>query len=389
MQVCCLTSLDELAPYAEDWDRLAAGMPFRSWNWLSTWWRHFGSESTADDVGAQLCVLCMFDHVDDLVGVAPWYVDRSATHGRAIRSLGWGEVGSGGPGILCRSGSQGPVAEALADYLADQPDVYDPDRLRWDLLELTDVAAEDAVVGRLARDLADRGAAVHSRPGTACWRIELPATWDEYLQTLSPSHGEQVRRLQQEMLATGRAVLQSVDQVDDLSASIDMLIDLQQRTPRESASFASTQFVSTRLAAFHREVMPGLLRAGQLQLHRLEIDGSPVAIEIHLTGGGIVHAYRSAVDSEASGRQPDCPFGRLATLATLRRAIEQGYRAFDLLWGDESEKMLWRAEPRATLSVDVVPDRTAARWRHHLCLAGNHVKHWLKGGLYSAAEQGD
>jgi len=315
------------------------------------------------------------------VGVAPWYVDRSATHGRALRSLGSGEVGSGDPSmnILCRSGSQGPVAEALADYLADPPDAYDPDRLRWDLLELTNVAAEDAVVGRLVRHLADRGAAVHSRPGAACWRIELPATWNEYLQTLSPSHGEQVRRLQREMLAAGRAVLQSVDRIDDLSASVDMLVDLQRRMPGESARFA----------AFQREVMPCLLRAGQLQLHRLELEGSPVAIQVHLTGGGIVHAYRSVVDLEASDRQPDCPFARLATLATLQWAIEQGYRGFDLLWGDESEKTLWGAKPRATVSVDVVPNRTAARWRRHLCLVGNHVKHWLKGDLHWAVEPGD
>lgn len=387
MQVYCLTSLDELSPYAEDWDRLAGGMPLRSWNWLSTWWRHYGNESAAVEGGARLAVLCVFDHADDLVGVAPWYVDRSATHGGAVRSLGSGEVGLGNPGVLCRSGSERPVAEALADYLADQPSEFDPDRLRWDLLELTDVAAGDAVVGRLVRDLADRGATIRSRPGVSGWRIRLPATWDEYLRRLSSSDGEQVRRLQQEMLATGRAVLHSVERIDDLSASIDMLIDLQQRTPHASVSFASPQLASPLFAAFQREVMPGLLRAGQLQLHRLEIEGSPVAIEVHLTGGGIVHAVRSAIDREAAERQPDCPFARLATLATLRWAIEQGYHTFDLFCGDESEKTFWCAEPRATVSVNVVPDRTAARWRHHLCLAGSHVKHWLKGDLHSAAEQ--
>jgi len=386
MQVYCLTSLDELASYAEDWDRLAADMPLRGWNWLSTWWRHYGSEPMSEETGAQLAVLCVFDHVDDLVGVAPWYIERSATHGRALRPLGAGEVSSSGPGILCRPGSQVPVTEALADYLAELPDAYDPDRLRWDLLELNDVDAEDAAVGRLIRCLADRGAAVHTRPGSPCWRIELPATWDEYLQTLSPDHGEQLRRLQREILATGRAVLHSVDRIDDLSTSIDMLIAMQRRMPRRSASLGPSIFDSTRFAAFQREVMPRLLRSGQLHLHRLEFEGSPVAIEIHLTGRGMVHAFCPAIDQEAAQRHPDCPFDRLATLATLRQAIEQGCRSFDLLGGDESQKAFWHAEPRATVSVEIVPDRAAARWRHHLCLAGNQVKHWLKGDLRWAVE---
>ncbi len=76
--------------------------------------------------------------------------------------------------------------------------------------------------------------------------------------------------------------------------------------------------------------------------------------------------------------------GRISTLATLRRAIEQGYRAYDFLRGDEPYKARLRAAPRPCLAVRVVPDRTGPQLRHHLWLAGSNVKHWIRRGLKSA-----
>jgi len=41
MRVTRFDNLDDLSRLAADWDRLAAGNPFRSWAWQSTWWRHY------------------------------------------------------------------------------------------------------------------------------------------------------------------------------------------------------------------------------------------------------------------------------------------------------------------------------------------------------------
>ena len=67
------TSLDELAPYADDWERLAAGVPFRSWTWLWHWWRHYGPRKDGDRSRSRLAVLGVFDDANSLVGIAPWY----------------------------------------------------------------------------------------------------------------------------------------------------------------------------------------------------------------------------------------------------------------------------------------------------------------------------
>ena len=54
MRVCCLTTLEELAPYADDWERLSSGVPFRSWTWLKHWWRSYGPQTEADTLRLEI-----------------------------------------------------------------------------------------------------------------------------------------------------------------------------------------------------------------------------------------------------------------------------------------------------------------------------------------------
>ena len=124
------TALDELAPYVGDWDRLAAGVPFRSWTWLSNWWRNYGPQTDAEARRTQLAVLGVFDDAGTLLGIAPWYIDHSAKHGRVLRSLGSGEVCSEYLGVLCDPAVEEPVLKALAGYLLDNAHNRHPDALR-------------------------------------------------------------------------------------------------------------------------------------------------------------------------------------------------------------------------------------------------------------------
>ena len=377
MHTYCLTSLGELAPYAEDWDRLAGEVPFRGWRWLSAWWRNYGPDD-AQRARTQLFVPCLFDDADRLVGVAPWYLDHHGPQGYTLRMLGSGEVCSDYLSVLCQPHMEYAVTQALADYLTDDGLAAGPDRPHWDLLQLDGIDAEDTAMAHLLRHLADRGCTVHRRDALSCWRLELPATWDEYLQTLSKNYRKQVRRLQRNVLDSGRAVLHSVEKSEDLPRAVDVLIDLHQR--RWAALGKPGCFASQRFAAFHYEVVPQLLHAGQLQLHWLELDGRPAAAEYDLAAGGVIYAYQSGIDPDLIGEQP----GRLVTLATLRRAIEHGFRAYDFLRGDEPYKARFGAAVRPNFAVRVVPDRTSAQLRHQLWQAGDNVKHWIRSSLKMA-----
>ncbi len=375
MRIFCPTTLDELAPYADDWDRLTGGVPFRSWTWLWHWWQHYGPQNDADGLRTRLAVLCVFDDADALMGIAPWYLDCSAMHGRVLRPLGSGEVCSDYLSVLCHPAIREVIVEALADYLIENALDDGSDALRWDLLELGGVDAEDDAVAKLVDYLAASGSTIHRRPGLNCWRLELPADWDGYVASLGKNLRRDVRRLERELLGTDRVALHSAARLDELPRPMDLLVELHQR--RREMLDEKGCFASDRFLGFYRDVVPELLRRGQVQFYWLELDGKPVAAEYQLVGNDTLYAYQAGVDPDSMEYQP----GKLINLAILRRAIEHGYRAFDFLRGDEPYKARFGARPRPTVEYRVVPRRTVAQLRHNLWLAGNNVKEWVKRGI--------
>jgi CelD/BcsL family acetyltransferase involved in cellulose biosynthesis len=372
MHLVRFNTLEELQPYTQAWDRLAAGVPFRSWAWLSTWWRHYGGESNLPR-NRELFVLAVFDDGDMLVGLAPWFLQSTAAFGSIVRMLGSGKVSSDYLTLLSSRGMEEAVAEIVADYLTAASGNARADHRPWDQIELTGVDYEDRPTAFLAAALRRRGCTIHRRSTVNCWRIELPADWEEYLSRLSKKFRQEVRRLERNYFDSGRAVVQRVVKLADLPQNLDLLAELHQRRRRslgEAGCYDSPQF-----AAFIGEVSPLLLRQGQLQLKRLEIDGQSVAAEYQLTGGGVVYAYQPGIDTEAIAHQP----GKLMNIAAIRRAIAQGHRSYDFLRGDEPYKAHFRAVGRPSMEIRIIPGRPTAQLRHKLWLTGSSVKRWLKG----------
>jgi CelD/BcsL family acetyltransferase involved in cellulose biosynthesis len=374
MRVLCATSFDEMAAYADDWDRLAGGMPFRGWTWLSHWWRHYGPANEAEAARTRLATLCVFDG-DALVGVAPWYVERSAMHGRVLRPLGSGEVCSEYLGILCDPGREEAVLDSLADYLVKNAAGKEPGAVRWDLLDLDTVDPEDRETPALIERLAGSGCLIHKRPAMSCWRLELPTSWESYIAAASRNLRRHVRRLERDLLSTDRVALHAATRLAQLPEAMDILVDLHQR--RRKALGDAGCFASPRFLAFYRDVVPEMLCHGQVQFYWLELDGQPVAAEFQLVGNGVLYQYQSGVDPAAMTHQP----GKLIYVAILRRAIAEGYRAFDFLRGDEPYKAHFGARARPMHAFRIAPRRPVARLRHNLWVAKNSLKQWVKKGI--------
>ncbi|HEX5443661.1 MAG TPA: GNAT family N-acetyltransferase, partial [Pirellulales bacterium] len=342
--------------------------PFRSWEWLGAWWRHYGL-AAGESSGRRLFALAMRDAGQRLIGLAPWYIQPHPVRGDVVRFLGSGDVCSDYLSILCLPGCEDAVATALADWLcsphqhAEQP---------WDLLELMGVDAADGVTGRLIDELRRREATVDSQTAVNCWRIRLPNSWDEYLALVSKSHRKQLRRLERRIFESGRATIHTIATPGDLDHGLNIVSGLHQRRRAELGH--AGRFADPRFAAFHREVAGQMLRHRRLRLTWIELDGRPVAAEYQLCGSDVIYAYQSGIDPEMLAEQP----GRLAMIATLRQAIDEGYRAFDLLRGDEAYKAHWRAEPRPSLDVCIVPPHGPARLRQKVWLAGRQMRSWLR-----------
>ncbi len=353
-------------------------MPFRRWEWVETWWRHYGcDESGRPRRGYQLLLLAVSADDGKLLGVAPWYRLAGTSGALAVHFLGDGEVCSDYLSVLCAPEQEAVVAAALADWLS-APAAEESHR--WDRLELAGVDATDVPFARLLENLQARGNVVHHCPRFNGWRVALPATWDEYLMILSKPHRNRLRRAYRNYFEAGRVAVRHAHSPEEIAQAFEILIQLHQGRwkPRgQPGCFASRTF-----EAFHREASARLMGVGRAAVNWLELDGRPLAAEYQLIGDEITFAYQSGIDTQRLDDKP----GHLANMASLRRAIEQGQHAYDFLRGDEPYKAHWRAEPRPMISVRVVPARTTARLRHNAWRAKQSLKQWIKYGMALAGQ---
>jgi CelD/BcsL family acetyltransferase involved in cellulose biosynthesis len=364
-----LTSSSALADLGGPWNALAGEVTFRRWEWLEAWWRHYHRE------GMELFVLAVRDGDGELVGLAPWYIDRSARKGRVVRFLGSGEVCSDYLTLLTMPGCGAAVARRVATWLNDEG------ADRWDLIELDGVVADDETLGALAGALKARGHTLHRRDRVGAWRLELSDSWAAYARRLSKSRRGGVKTVEKRYFDSGRAICKSVGCADELPHGMAILRDLHQR--RRASLGDSGCFASPRFDAFLTEVAGRFLELGELRLHWVELDGRPVAAQIDFVSGGTYYHYQSGIAPDAIADKP----GWLIQIASLKGAIDEGLRAYDFLRGDEPYKAFWRAERQALIELRIIGRHPSACLRHVGWLAGVRVKGWLREAAARARRQ--
>lgn len=360
MRVRLLTKYADVVELADAWNHLARDVPFLRWEWLGTWWRHFGD-------GGQLFVPAVFDDDGALMGLAPWWLENHPGLGRVVRFLGSGDVCSDYLSLLTAEERERETADALAAWLYGEA----TDLRLWDLLDLDGAVANDPAVQRLGEQGAARGVTVHQRDGLNVWRIELPPDWEKYLQLLAKSHRKHVRRALDRFEAA-RMVLHTVATPEELARGWEVFVDLHQR--RRISLGEPGCFASQRFHDFLREAAERLLTAGLLRLHWLEHRDRPLAAEFVFQGGQVAYVYQSGVDPDRLEDEP----GHTITSVVLKQSIEQGLVGFDFLRGDEPYKRKWRATPRPLAQWRIVPHRALPQIRHTAWLAGGVMKNWLR-----------
>jgi CelD/BcsL family acetyltransferase involved in cellulose biosynthesis len=381
MYVRLVENLEQLEPLHTRWDELAGGCIFRSWTWLGTWWKHYGTDCPEKKLRVLLVLegeanqycqttdngAACAPEAKRIAAILPCYLEKSLTRGRVLRLLGDGEVCSEHLDLLVSATNAPRSADALADYLCDNA-------AEWDLIDLPtlDLDPDNSKIGHLLAALTGRECELSQTPDSNRWSIELPETWEDFLAQQSKSHRKQLRRLESRVLDSPRVKWHQVKLLDDFSAAWTHLKELHQR--RRQSLGEPGCFASLRWTAFHEDVAGQLLREGRLRMSWLELDGTPAAAEYHFAGGRTTYVYQGGLDPDRLDEEP----GRLSMIRCLQHAITEGHRKFDLLRGDEPYKAHWRATPKPTFRVQVVPCHAGAKWRFQAWTSVRGAARWVR-----------
>jgi CelD/BcsL family acetyltransferase involved in cellulose biosynthesis len=303
-----LEHLPSLEAARESWQKLAPGTCniFATWEWASTWWRHFGRE-------AELCLIaCELPGRSDPVAVLPLYAGSDGAV-RTVRFLGHGPADQLGP--ICAPEDTAAAACALRRSLRDR-------LAGWDLFRGDYLPAEEGWDGLL-------GASVLVHEASPVLDIET-RDWDAFLAERSSSLRKQIRyqerRLEREHDLRYR-LASDPDRLDDDFEQLCRLHGLRWRGG-ESHAFAGPR------RSFLCDFAHCALDRGWLRLWFLELDGEPAAAWLGFRFGDVESYYQGGRDP----RWDRLSVGAVLVAHTVRRAVEDGMSQYRFLRGGEAYK---------------------------------------------------
>jgi CelD/BcsL family acetyltransferase involved in cellulose biosynthesis len=337
-------------------DRSSADPLFMSWEWVSTWWRHHRPLLDQTD----FVVLCAYEH-DTLIGLVPVYLHHAVVRRplkvRRLEIVGntWRDPAAAFSeylDVIAARGSEADVIAALQRHLAS-------DR-RWHEFVLAYVPTSGAAAMLACETLGAR-ARVRSVDPLEGRRVELPASFDEYLAQLSSD----TRR----KFYNHRRRFPSLTLEHALPENIPAYLDDLHRL---RATRWGEQGGSAVLRAFQRDVAAVFASRGALRLSRLMLDGQVLSVLFDLRAGRGEYYLQSGFDAGAThGLSP----GYLHLGYAIERSIADGLDYFDLLGGggvhrDYKSDLRAARVPMTCLQIVRAPWLRALHWAHERLRGG-------------------
>lgn len=355
----CDAWADAPAAWNELLARSGADTIFLTREWMESWWHAYGADR-------RLLILSFYEG-DELIAVAPFYVAEARAELRIVlrvlRIVGDGSFDSDHLDVFCKPGVERHVARALCDWLTVHA-------REWDVLELGSVRAASPVLTALDEELGARQWRVRARE-TVHSAIALPATWDAFMSSLSSNMRSSVRRKERSLSSSHEVTYHRCEREEEIPAYLDALFRMH--ADRWTHRGQSGSFAEDERRALYEAIARRALAHGWLRFDRLDIDGTPAAIEFGLRYHDAHSFLQSGFVAELSGLSP----GVVLKTHILKELIETGGRSYDFLHGDDAYKQRWSPAPVVHRHLQLALPRSAGAafiLAHELVQRG---KEWL------------
>lgn len=318
-----------------DWTDLEAADPagsfFQTPAFLKLYWEEFGDEldlsllfvREADDAGAV-----------DATGstVAAGAFERIGT---TLRFLGGTEI-TDYMGPVSVDVLRPAAASAMLDELAKDG--------AWSLADLIGLPEGSPWIDALVEAAAAQGFWHQVDEYDVTPRLELPETWDAYLEWLPTKLRHELKRKARKLDAeTGGYRIVFAD-ADTLETDLDRFVALHRTSEGPKG-----KFMVPGMEIFFRRIGEAFLPEGTFRLAFVEIDGVKVAGAIGFVHHGVFNLYNSALDSEWRQLSP----GMVLVGELIKASIEEGLHTFDMLKGGLEYKFRFGSVARPLMRLQL------------------------------------
>jgi len=336
-----ITKEAEFQDLREDWERLFAAnpkhCPFQSWSWTSAWLKHLAGPH-------ELHVICFRDEGQELQFVLPLVRSSGNKGGKPARLYnvcGYGRECSDHVSALRLPGLDARLADVAATGIAEACN-------STDRVELGNLDDGEEFASILAGEIRHRHRIVRHEQFTTCPAVELPDTWEAFLQKLSSNFRSQVRRFRKRVENSENAGFRSLD-ASEAESFAHELIRLNRSRIGQKGQVSSLEDPAFR--DFLVEVIPAMAISGLATMDVVEMDGQIVGAALNLMHGQSIYYYMGGFDDAAKNLRP----GTALFARAIERGIAEGYLRYDFLRGAEPYKYRWGATDVDTHHITVYP----------------------------------
>jgi len=312
-----------LDPLLPEWEALFVAdpeaTPFSSAGWARAWWPHWSGS-------ADPWIVTVRDG-DRLVGLAPLVRTRRGPF-RVLTELG--RPPSNYWNVLALPGAREEISAAVAGAVRERSG-------EWHALLLGGLP----LGSELEAALRGAGLRVRARRPTPYPGMDLPATFEEYLQALPRKRRKDLRR-HMRRLDDGRLVLRDVTAPAELRTAIDRWQRIRVRWWQSRGKDMDPEHATTRFRDFIADMVVSLVPLGLAQVWEFEQDGEVVGVEVNLMDARRYYSWMGAYAPEVA----HLGLGKLAIGESIRASIEAGRSYYDLMVGDEEYKYWYGATDR-------------------------------------------
>jgi CelD/BcsL family acetyltransferase involved in cellulose biosynthesis len=274
--------------------------------WLKVWWDFFGDGFTP--------CLCSIRQEDALIGIAPMM-----RRGDRMSFMGSPEVCDYLDFIVV-SGKETEFFRELVEHLRQGGITH---------LDLGPVRRDSTVLTVLKPVTQELGCKVSCIQEDVSLEVDLPATWEEFLLSLTGKERHEVRRKLRRLDEAAGVQFRILEETQEITREMDVFLTLFQESRPEKAAF-----MTEPMAAFFRSITAALAELEMVGLSFLDLDGLPAA-------SVLCFIYRSTVYLYNSGYDPSfrpLSAGLLCKVLSIRESIRKGCERYDFLKGAETYK---------------------------------------------------
>lgn len=329
--------------------------PFLSHQWLGTWWEIYGS--------GELLIIAVRAADRTLVGLLPLHRAKVFDPFPVVmvRFMGSSQVSSDFLECIVRRGWEESVYHVCLNVLQQK-------NIRWDVLMLQDMH-QDSSFCRYLTVANSKGMKILQDPGKSCPYLMLPDSWEQMLDRLSKKVRQRVGYHRRALARMGNVELEPLTNSADLQQGLADMVRLRQDRMNQKGLPASK--VNEKYIQFHNLLMPRFQVDNRLQLYFLKIDGQRIAYLYLFSGSDNVYFYQTGFDREWSRHS----VGFVLLGMVIEKMIENGFKQFEFLRGDEPYKYGWGTVSQKDLVDVIIPSGTfnSYLWQKHKAII-NYLK---------------